>query len=85
MTETPTISSEDMAGLVAGREALPLLPEGAPGPVQHAGMWWAIPTGETDYRPVTDPAQIVLLDRNTQRYAAARVATARAREDGGSP
>lgn len=84
MTEMPTISGEDMARLVARGAAVPLLPEGVPGPVQHAGQWWAIPTGQTEYRPVTDPGQIALLDRNAQRYAAARASVARARAGGGS-
>lgn len=84
MTDTSTISSVDMAELVAWSEALPVLPEGVPGPVQHSGLWWAIPTTQADYRPVTDPDQIALLDRTAQRYALARAAAARARDGGGS-
>lgn len=88
MTEMPTISSEDMGRLVARSEASPLLPEGVPGPVKHAGQWWAIPADidkcQTEYRPVTNLDQIAMLDRNAQRYATARAATARIREAGGS-
>lgn len=88
MTEMPTISSADMGRLVARGKASPLLPEGEPGPVQHAGQWWAIPAETNEhqahYRPVTNPDQIAMLDRNAQRYAAARAATARARQSGGS-
>jgi hypothetical protein len=83
MINTQVIPSKDMARRVQHGEALPLLPEGVPGPVQLAGRWWAVATGETNYRPVSDPDQIAMLDRSAQRYAAARAATTRAREGGG--
>ena len=81
-----TITTEAMAARVQAGDALPLLPEGVPGPVQHAGQWWAVPTDAADYQLVTDPAQVAMLNRNARRYAAARTATAHAhvREGGGS-
>lgn len=84
MTDIQTVTTGDMAERVQAGDALPLLPEGIPGPVQHAGQWWAVPDDQTDYRPVTDPEQLTMLDRNAQRYATARATTARHR-GGGQP
>jgi hypothetical protein len=83
MTDT-RISTPTMHGHIKAGRALPLLPEGVPGPVQYAARWWAIPAGGQDYRPVTDPAVSGFLDTETQRLHQARQ-TARAgaeRDDG---
>jgi hypothetical protein len=83
MTEFKIITSTDMANLVQLGEAVPLLPEGVPGPVRYDGQWWAVPADATDYQPITDPDQTAMLDRNARRYATARGAAAGARERGG--
>jgi hypothetical protein len=69
-----TISAAEMARHIAAGRARPLLPEGVPGPVQHASRWWAIPTGGQDYQPVTNPATITQLDTDAQRFHRARLA-----------
>lgn len=68
------ICQADMAQRVNARMALPLLPEGVPGPVQLAERWWAVPADQQDYRPVIDPDQIALLNRSVQRLTRARAA-----------
>jgi hypothetical protein len=81
-----TMSLTTMTEHIQQGTALPLFPEGAPGPVQYDGQWWAIATGETDYRPVTDPDTVAQLDGNVTRLHRARDA-ARAAEppdEGGS-
>lgn len=79
------ITSEDMAERVRSGTALPLLPEGIPGPVQHAGQWWAIPTGASDYRRVTDPTVVDRLNYQVERYARARTAATQARDGESRP
>jgi hypothetical protein len=69
------IAQQDMARRVAAGTALPLLPEGVPGPVQHAERWWAVQTAEQDYRPVVDPEQLALLNRSAATLARTRAAT----------
>ncbi|PXY16596.1 hypothetical protein [Prauserella muralis] len=71
MSET-TISAEAMRGHIAAGRALPLLPDGAPGPVQYAGRWWAIPADAHDYLPVTDASAAAHLDTAAQRLHQAR-------------
>lgn len=72
VSDTEIITSREMTQRVEQGEALPLLPEGVPGPVRLGGRWWAIPLDGTDYCPVADPDQVALLDRSVVRYAAAR-------------
>lgn len=84
MADLQTIAVTTMAERVQAGNALPLLPEGVPGPVQYASQWWAVLADETVYRQITDPDQIRMLDRNARRYAAARTTTARHR-GGGQP
>jgi hypothetical protein len=67
-----TMSITTMSEHIQQGTALPLFPEGAPGPVQYDGQWWAIATGETEYRPVRDPDTATQLDRNTKRLHRAR-------------
>jgi len=65
----------------AGR-AVPLLPEGAPGPVRHRDRWWAIRVGQTHYQPVTDPRVIAQLDADAGRWHRARHAVIAAGDTG---
>jgi hypothetical protein len=62
-------------------QARPLLDSSAP-PVRYADRWWAIPAtaAEEVYEPVTDPAQLRVLDDAAARLAAAEAA---GRDDGG--
>jgi len=66
---------------IRGGEARPLLDSSAP-PVRYAGRWWAIPAAAAAdvYEPVTDPAQLRVLDDADARLAAAEAA---GRDDGG--
>jgi hypothetical protein len=79
VADQPIITVPDMETLLAGGDALALLPEGVPGPVQLGGEWWAVPTGTDAYQPVADAAAVELLDRLAARYATARAAARRAR------
>lgn len=75
-----TISTERMSSHVESRRAWPLLPDGVPGPVQHDDQWWAIPTDQNDYQPVTDPDLIRQLNTDAERFGRARQAARAAAE-----
>jgi len=72
---------EVMRRRIRDGQARPLLDSSAP-PVRYAGRWWAIPAAAAAdvYQPVTDPAQLRVLDDAAARLAAAEAA---ARDDGG--
>jgi hypothetical protein len=72
---------EAMRQRIRDGEARPLLDSSAP-PVRYAGRWWAIPAAAAAdvYQPVTDPAQLRVLDAAAARLAAAEAA---ALDDGG--
>ncbi|MEV4649056.1 hypothetical protein [Saccharopolyspora sp. NPDC049357] len=64
-----TITAEQMREHLADGQATPLLPEGIPGPVHHAGRWWLIPEDAHDYQPA-DADRAARLDEFAQRLAA---------------
>jgi hypothetical protein len=72
---------EAMRQRIRDGEARPLLDSSAP-PVRYAGRWWAIPAAAAAdlYEPVTDPAQLRVLDDAAARLADAEAA---APDDGG--
>jgi hypothetical protein len=72
MVDAPTIPIPDMAQHLAAGEARPLLPEGVPGPVRLANLWWAVPTGGDRYWPVTDSAAVTAFDDGWARLTAHR-------------
>lgn len=48
-----TLSATSMQQHLTAGRALPLLPDGIPGPVHYAGTWWAIPQDGVNYQQVT--------------------------------
>ncbi|WP_340672151.1 hypothetical protein REH65_33100 (plasmid) [Saccharopolyspora sp. ID03-671] len=64
-----TITAEQMRFHLATGQAIPLLPDGIPGPVHHAGRWWLIPEDAHDYQPADD-ARAAQLDEFARRLAA---------------
>ncbi len=72
MVDAQTIPIPAMAQHLAAGDADALLPDGVPGPVRLADQWWAVPTGDNHYRPVTDPAAVTTFDTGWARLTAHR-------------
>lgn len=75
-----SITPPEMREAITAGTALPLLPDGVPGPVHHQGQWWCIPHGATEYEAVTDPALARQLDDHAAQLAAGARAVQQAQD-----